>query len=123
MRNGYLYSVPKPGPAVDQSREEMLKEVEKFKQITGGQKVNMIVEAHPHRESPRKEDREFIAQQLAEVTNAMAILTPSALSRMVANLFFLFNPAPYPVKMFVSESDAKEWLETVKKKGPGAPVI
>jgi hypothetical protein len=85
-------------------------------EITAGKKMCMIIEGHPKAETPRKEDRDFIAEKLGEVTSAMAVLTPSPVSRMVANLFFLFKPAPYPMKMFVSVSEAKIWLQSCLKR-------
>jgi hypothetical protein len=118
-----LYSRPKPGPFVHQSREVMLEDVQKFKAFTGGKKVCMIVEGHPNSESPAKEDRDFIAEQLTDITKAMAVMTPSAVSRMVANLFFLFKPPAYPMKLFLDVSDAKAWLQTCLAKRPSNPVL
>jgi len=115
MDNGILYSKPVQGKFTPPSREQMEQDMIKFRQVTNGKKVAMIVEAHPQTEQPLKEDRDFIAEKLSEVTEAMAILTPNAVTRMVANLFFLFKPAPFPTKMFVSVSDAKAWLQDLKK--------
>ncbi|MGZ3883914.1 MAG: DUF7793 family protein, partial [Bacteroidia bacterium] len=57
-----------------------------------------------------KHQRDFIAEQLSSVTKAMAIITSSPLSRMIANLFFGLKPPPYPVKMFTNENEAKAWI-------------
>ncbi|MCE3229042.1 MAG: hypothetical protein K0S32_3593 [Bacteroidetes bacterium] len=116
IEDDILFSKPKPGPFIHSTREIMLEDLHKFKQITGGKKMCMIIEGHPQAETPPKEDRDFISDKLSEVTKAMAILTPSAVSRMVANLFFLFKPAPYPMKMFVNVSDAKAWLQDCLKR-------
>ena len=101
----------------------MDEDMQKFREFVGHRKVLIIAESHPNAESPPKEDRDFISERLTEVTLAMAILTPSAVSRMVVNLFFLFKPPSFPTKMFQSVSDAKQWLLNVKKSGPGMPVL
>jgi hypothetical protein len=116
--DGILYSRYKDASYVRSSREEMELDMKKFKAFVGEKKVLMLAESHPTAETPAKEDRDFVSDKLTDVTKAMAILTPSALSRMVVNLFFLFKPAAFPMKMFQSVSDAKKWLQTVNKGRP-----
>jgi hypothetical protein len=109
---GILYSMPKPGveePIL--TREETLKQMESFKKLTGNKKLCMILETNKNSKAPKKEDRDFIAEQLADITKAMAIISTSPLSRMIANLFFGLKPPPYPVKFFSNEKDAKEWIK------------
>ena len=119
--NGILYSKPKP-KYIQATRLQMEADMVILKEKTGGKKVFMIAEGHPQAESPRKEDRDYISQQLSELVKALALLTPSAVSRMVANLFFMFKPPAFPMKMFVSVSDAKEWLRSIKG-GPQIPMM
>jgi hypothetical protein len=114
MDKGVLYSAPRVQDYVKQSREDVLRELARLKTITGGKKVPLIIEAHPMASSPDKDDRDFLAKQLEDITEAMAIITTNAVNKMVANLFFLFNPAPYPMKMFTNVNDAKKWLEKEK---------
>ncbi len=121
--DGILYSRYKDTPYQKSSREQMEEDMRRLRDFTGGKKVLMIAESHPHSETPAKEDRDYISDRLNEVVQAMAVLTPSAVSRMVVNLFFLFKPPSFPMKMFQSVSDAKSWLLTVKKKGPSLPVF
>ena len=107
---GILYSQPK-NLVTETSDEEILSEMEKFRAITGNKKVCMIAEAHPGgSKPPKKEQRALIAKELSSVTKAMAVITTSALSRMIINLFFGFKPPDYPVKMFKNEQDAKDWI-------------
>jgi hypothetical protein len=110
-QDGILFSVPKPNAPTEQSKEEMNEEMDKFREITGGKKVCMVLETNHNSRPPKKEERDFIAEQLTSVTKAMAIVTSLPLSRMVANLFFGFKPPPYPVKMFSNEKEAKEWVK------------
>src|SRR5690349_8149423 len=93
-----LYSRYKDSPFINATRKQMDEDMRKFREFVGNKKVLMIAESHPHSESPPKEDREYISQSLTEVTQAMAILTPSAVSRMVVNLFFMFKPPSFPTK-------------------------
>jgi hypothetical protein len=109
-KDGILYSVPKPGIPPQLSREEILKEMDKLKAITGNKKVCMVVESNPNSPAPKREERDFIAEQINQVTKAMAIVTNSPVSRMIANLFFGLKPPPYPAKMFSNEKDAVEWV-------------
>jgi hypothetical protein len=107
-----LYSLPKAGvPEPQLTREETLAQMAKFKEITGNKKVCMILETNSNSKPPKKEDRDFIADQLAQVAKAMGIISTSPLSRMIANLFFGLKPPPYPVKFFSNEKDAQTWIK------------
>jgi len=111
-KDGVMYSQPKPGVVEPElSREESLAQVEEFKKLTGGKKVCLILETNKNSRAPKKEDRDFIAEQLTEITKAMAIISTSPLSRMIANLFFGLKPPTYPVKFFANEKEAKEWIK------------
>lgn len=110
--DGVLYSMPKPGieePVL--TREETKKQMDEFKKLIGFKKVPMILETNSNSKPPKKEDRDFIAEQLNEVTKAMGVISTSPLSRMIANLFFGLKPPPYPVKFFPNEKEAKEWIK------------
>jgi hypothetical protein len=110
--DGILYSMPKPGveePVL--TREETKKQMDEFKKLIGHKKVCMILETNSNSKPPKKEDRDFIADQLSEITKAMAVISTSPLSRMIANLFFGLKPPTYPVKFFSNEKEAKEWIK------------
>ncbi len=121
--DGILNSRPKSGPPIVSSRAQMEEDMKKFQQMTKGEKVLMLLEAHSQAEAPPQEDRDYIAAKLAEVTKAMAIVTTSAVSMMVTNVFFLIKPPPYPMKMFISVSEARKWLQGKVKKGPQVPLL
>ncbi len=109
--DGVLFSVPKPGPHPQPSREESIQQMEKFRELLGGKKACMILQTDSTSSPPKKEDREWIAKELDSVTKAMAIIATSPLSRMVANLFFGLKPPGYPAKFFSNEKDAKDWIK------------
>jgi hypothetical protein len=111
--DGILYSVPKKG-AEDKrpkTKEEALKEMEKFRAMIGGKKTCMIAESSNSSQPLKKEDRDWVAQELNSIVKAMAILSASPLSRMIANLFFGFKPPTYPVKFFSDVEEAKAWIK------------
>lgn len=111
--DGVMYSKPKPGAVEPElTREESLKQMEEFKKTIGFKnKLCMILETNSNSKPPKKEDRDFIAEQLNEITKAMAVISGSPLSRMIANLFFGLKPPQYPVKFFSNEKDAKAWIK------------
>lgn len=110
--DGVMYSKPKPGiPEPELTREESAKQMDEFKKILGNKKVCMILETNSNSRPPKKEDRDFIADQLNQVVKAMGLISSSPLSRMIANLFFGLKPPPYPVKFFSNEIEAKEWIK------------
>jgi hypothetical protein len=109
--NGILFSVPKPGVPPDMSHEEILKEMDRLREIIGNKKVCIVSEANPNSKPPSKAERDFIAEQINSVTKAMAIVSSSPVARMIANLFFGLKPPPYPTKMFTDEKEATEWIK------------
>jgi len=107
--DGILCSVSKKN-APDISREQSLAQLADLKRVTGGKKMCMLLEITYGRPAKR-EDREFLAEELAKVIKALALVSNSALGKMVANLFFNLKPPPYPTKMFTNELEAREWLK------------
>jgi hypothetical protein len=108
--DGVLYSRSKPVMHTP-TREESEMQILEFKKLTGNKKVCMILETNHSSPPPKKEDRDWIAKELDSITKAMAIISKSPLSRMIANLFFGFKPPAYPVKFCASEIEAKEWIK------------
>ena len=109
--DGVLYSIPKPNAPQPKSKEEALVEMEKFRKLLGYKKTCMISISESTAPPPKKEDREWIGRELDSIIKALAIISTSPLSRMVANLFFGLKPPAYPVKFFSNQQDAKEWIK------------
>jgi hypothetical protein len=109
--DGILYSVPKPGIPPDLNFEEIKKEMDHLREFIGHKKVCFLAESNPNSKPPNKQERDFIAEQINTVVKAMAIVTSSPVSKMIANLFFGLKPPPYPAKMFSNEHEAKEWIK------------
>lgn len=108
-RDGVLYSVGKPfmGP---RTMDEIMEDMTRVRNFIGDKKVCIIVESNSKSQSPPREHRDAIAQALDSVTKAMAIVSSSPLSRMVANLFFSFRPPGFPMKLFSNHIEAREWI-------------
>jgi hypothetical protein len=106
--NGILCSVSKKGArqTLEQTREAM----EKFKKLIGDKKVCLLVDVTNSSESS-KEVRDYAAREFPKVIKAIAMISNSALGKMLANLFFTVRSQPYPVRMFNDEGEAKEWLK------------
>jgi hypothetical protein len=108
---GILYSLPKANARTEFTDEEIMSEMDKFREFIGNKKVCMIAESDSGSKPPRKEQRALIAKQISDVTKAMAIITTSSLSKMIINLFFAFAPPDYPVKICRSEQEARDWIK------------
>ena len=104
---GILYSISKKVP--EQTIEDARDAISKLRQYLGDEKVCMLVDATHSTESSR-EMRDFAAEELPKITKAIAIMSRSALGKMLANLFFQLKSQPYPVKMFDDQQDAVRWL-------------
>jgi hypothetical protein len=65
-----------------------------------------VSEASP----PTKEAQEFAAKETPNIIKALALVTRSRLSKMIANIFLLVKSPPYPVRMFNDEQEARKWL-------------
>jgi stage II sporulation SpoAA-like protein len=106
--DGIFYSVYKKGKA--RSIEETKQTIETFKKMLNGKKICMLVDVTYTAESSR-EIRDYAEQELPKFIKAIAMVSDSALGRMLANLFLTLKSQPYPTKMFNNEADAKEWLK------------
>jgi hypothetical protein len=110
-QEGVLSIVPKDDAASARSIEQIKSEMNELRNIIGEKKVCIVMETNNRGTSPPKEQRDFIAKEINSITKAMALVTSSPLSRMVANIFFSFKPPTYPYKLFSNEEDAREWIK------------
>ena len=93
-----------------QSLEETIRIIEEFRKLIGDKKVCMLADATNTSESTR-EVRNYAAIEFPKFIKAIAIISKSAMGKMLANLFFTIKAQPYPTKMFNDEKEAKEWLK------------
>lgn len=104
---GILRSISKKGPT--QTLEEIRNNFENLKQYINHKKVCILMDVTNSSETSR-EVRDFAAQELPGIAKAIAMISQSALGKMLANLFFRLKSHPYPVKVFNNEKEALQWL-------------
>ena|ERR1043166_7195545 len=105
---GILCSISKKSPPLSLAETKLV--LEDFKKQLRTEKVCMLIDVTHTTESSR-EVRDYAAAEFPKFVKAIAMLSDSALGKMLANLFFSLKSQPYPVKMFNDEKDAKEWLK------------
>jgi hypothetical protein len=104
---GILWSLSRkvPPPTFEQTKSD----IEKLRTVIGNRKVCMLLDV-THAPETTREIRELAAQELPKITKAIAMVSHSKLGKMLANLFFSLQSQPYPVKMFNTTEEAKQWL-------------
>ncbi|MGQ0829168.1 MAG: STAS/SEC14 domain-containing protein [Bacteroidota bacterium] len=105
---GILCSVSKKVPPL--SMNDTIRNIEEFKKIIGDRKICMLIDVTNSSESTR-EVRSYAATEFPKFIKAIAMISSSALGKMLANLFFTLKTQPYPTKMFNNENEAREWLK------------
>jgi hypothetical protein len=107
--DGIFHSKTKKGSVLNKEALELT-----FKYIrkhTGDKKIcwiGDITEAPP----PEKTARDFAAQETPKLIMALALITNSSLSKMIAEIFLLVKKPPYPTKFFKTEEEGLAWLKT-----------
>jgi len=106
--DGILCAVSKKASV--QTLEQARRNMEELKKLVGNKKVCMLADVSNSSEST-KAVRDYAAMELPKLIKAIAMISRSALGKMLANLFFSVKAQPYPVRMFNNEDEAKEWLK------------
>ena len=105
--DGIMCSISKKADPL--SLEETKKLLENFRATLKQEKICMFIDVTHSRETTR-DVRNYVAEEFPKFVKAIAMISDSALGRMLANLFFSLKSQPYPAKMFSNEQEAKEWL-------------
>jgi hypothetical protein len=111
IKEGIVYSTPKPGPTRETTAAQIKEDLIGFRAFAGQEKICLVVEVNPKSKPASKEERDAVAAEITSIVKAMAMITSSPLTRMLANLFFNFKPPSYPIKMFLNEKDATQWIK------------
>jgi hypothetical protein len=91
----------------------MISQFTLFKKANEDKKICILFDisnARPDREVNR--EREILMDELENIIKAMAIISTSALGRLLANLFFNLKSPSFPMKIFKNEREAREWLKS-----------
>jgi hypothetical protein len=95
--------------SVPVTREYLETEFREIKARSGGKKVCWLGDV-TEASAATKEARDFAAQETPHFVMALALLSSSAMTRMMANIFMTLKKPPYPTRMFNEEAEAREWL-------------
>ena len=112
--NQILCSVPKENP-IHLTKAEVMTQAAEFVKIYGDEKTLMISVVNPHVKST-KEERDLISELLPKYILALAVINLSALGRMAINLYIGLKPPPFPLKVFKTAQEGKEWLLSLNLK-------
>lgn len=89
--------------------EDISKTIEELKKLVPDEKMCMLIDvSHSTENTP--EAREYASREFPKLFKAIAVVSGSALGRMVANLFVTIKSQPYPVRFFKGEAEARKWL-------------
>jgi CheY-like chemotaxis protein len=112
-KDGILNMVAKPTIRTAESSRSFFQDIKK---LLGGKKVYCISDFTSVKEIT-EEARDYYKNEGPALFNAVAIISQSEFSRMVAMvLSLLFNPA-VPTKVFSNEPEARAWLKELRATG------
>lgn len=60
---------------------------------------------------PTDEARDFAGEVTPKFVKALALVTNSKLSRIIANVYLTLKKPSYPTRMFTNKENAREWLK------------
>jgi hypothetical protein len=66
-------------------------------------------------QSYSREEKQFLADQLKDITKAIAVVSSSPVGRMMSQVLFV-NPGLFPFRHFNSVREAREWLKELREK-------
>jgi hypothetical protein len=111
IKEGIVYSSPKTGETLEPTSQQMKEDMLSLKTFVGNEKICLVVEINPKSKPASKKERDAVAAEIASMVKAMAVITSSPITKMLVNLFFGFKPPVYPLKMFLTEKDATNWIK------------
>jgi len=90
--------------------ENITSNVALVKKITGNKRVPLLIYLS-NSPVPDKATRKFATEQLPVIYSAMAMVSKPGLAKFIMNILFMLKPPPIPMKSFIDDSAAKEWLK------------
>lgn len=107
FEDGILISLSK---SITRTVENISGNVALVKQITNNKPVPLLIylASSP---IPDKATRKFSTEQLPVIYSAMAMVSKPGLSKFIMNILFSLKPPPIPMKSFIDDKEAKEWLK------------
>lgn len=84
--------------------------VELVKRITNNKRIPLLIYLTDS-PVPDKETREFSSEQAPLIYSAMAMVSKPGLAALIIKLVFALKSPPIPMKNFVDDQSAKDWLK------------
>jgi len=103
---GILCSIGKPVP---HTLEPMKETVAILKKVLNGKIVCSLAD-NTHSQYVSKTVREYVAQEMPHLYKAVASISRSYLGKTIVNFYLVLKPPPFPMRMFNSEDQARNWL-------------
>jgi hypothetical protein len=107
FENNLLFVIGKQGP--QPPLEEQKKLTEDFIKKLNGKKICAVMDVTHSSAAPR-ESREYTSKMMPQMFTAIAFIAKNPVGRMLANLYFSFNPFPFEHKVFSNDEDALKWI-------------
>lgn len=98
------------GARASQSREEVARYMEHIRQVSAGKPRPLLIEISRLRVASKEVRDEYDRQKADQLATAMALVTTSAVSKMIGNMLVGFNKSKIPFKLFTDAAKAREWL-------------
>lgn len=98
------------GKSESQDTETARENLVYTKKATGGKPRPLLVDMTKVRSMSKGAREEYVKQEEDVVITAVALLTRSSVSNMIANLFISLNKPHVPVKLFIDPVKARDWL-------------
>lgn len=90
--------------------ENITRNVALVKRITGNKRMPLLIYLS-NSPVPDKETRKFSAKQVPIIYSAMAMVSKPGLAKFIMNILFAVKKPPIPMKSFINDKEAKEWLK------------
>lgn len=98
-------------PKSNQSIIDAKENVASVIKIANGRKVPLLVDLRGIRHMNRDARMYYSGEETKKIAIAVALLVTSPISKIVGNFFLGPNKARYPMKLFTSEDEARNWLK------------
>lgn len=88
-----------------------LENVQAVKQLGNGKRVPVFVDMTKSMGATKEARAYFADAEVAKIQCACAMLVDTLLSQLIGNFFLGLNKTKFPVKLFSTEKEAKDWLK------------
>jgi hypothetical protein len=108
----------------DVSLEDARENLAATARLTAGHRALALIDLRPVRTQSPEARALFAGPEAAKVSQAVALLIGSPLSRVLGNFYLRFNRPETPTRLFSSEAEALGWLVSIGAGGdPGSGTV